>query len=464
MTALTQLKNTVALRWYSLNESWRYAITVFVIARILFGLWSWVVYTIQPVAIQNFELAGEPILSIFKVKDSQRYIYLREVRDDVLTFRPLGTDLIVDQQTGTIWDISTGQAFEGHYYSNSRLVPAVETGLQDIFPYFGSVPYPGIWLSMWQRFDANIYATISEDGYGTIPGDTHFPPFFPLLIAVLQPVFGNAFLAGMFITHVATLFVLKLLYDVFTGWGKLETGKQAVLFYVIYPTFFFFFSAYSESVFLVCTLLALRTMKTRSWAWAGFWTFCAILTRLQGAALLIPMIYLMHKDAPFLRKASHWFGLAIAGLGGLFYIYLRWLEGTGNVLPTVESEWQARLALPGESYVYAVRTLLAGHATFIDLLNFLTATLFLFLLIIGWRKIPLEYNLFMVFNMFILSIRVVETQPLNSMLRFSLTLFPAFFTLSLAGQRPWIRRIIVYTSIPLALYLSGQFMIWGWVA
>ncbi len=463
VTALTNFKNTVALRWHSLDESWRYAITVFVIARILFGLWSLVVYTIQPVAIQNFELAGEPILSVFRVKDSQRYIYRREVNGVVLTFRPLGVDLIVDQQTGTIWNISTGRAVQGQF-SSLKLVPAVKTKLQDIFPYFGSSPYPGSLLAMWQRFDANIYATIAEYGYGEISGDTHFPPFFPLLIALLIPVFGNAFLAGLFVSHVATLFLLKLLYDVFTEWGGLETGKRAVLFFVIYPTFFFFFSAYSESVFIVCALLALRTMKTRSWAWAGFWTFCAILTRLQGAALLAPMIYLMYRDAPFLRKASHWFGLTIAGLGGLFYLYLRWLEGTVNILPTVESEWQARLALPGESYLYAIKTLLAGHATYIDILNFLVATLFLVLLVAGWRKIPLEYNLFMVCNLFILSIRVVETQPLNSMLRFSLTLFPAFITLGFAGKRPWVRRVIIYTSIPLALYLSGQFMIWGWVA
>jgi hypothetical protein len=463
VTSLTNFKNTVALRWHSVDASWRYAITVFVIARVLFGLWSWVVYSIQPVAIQNFELAGEPILSVFRVKDGQRYIYRREVNGTVLTFRPLRADLIVDQQTGTIWNISTGQAIQGQYL-DLKLVPPVSTELQDIFPYFGSSPYPGTWLAMWQRFDANIYATIAEHGYGRISGDTHFPPLYPLLTAILMPLWGNAFRAGLFVSHVATLILLKLLYGVFTEWGGLETGKRAVLFFVIYPTFFFFFSAYSESLFIVCVLLALRTMKIRSWAWAGFWTFCAILTRLQGAALLAPMIYLMYRDARFLRRASHWFGLAIAGLGGLFYIYLRWLEGTVNVLPTVESEWQARLALPGESYLYAIRTMLAGYASYIDILNFLVATLFLILLIAGWSKIPLEYNLFMVFNLLILSIRVVETQPLNSMLRFSLTLFPAFFTLGIAGNRPWVRRVIIYTSIPLSLYLSGQFMIWGWVA
>ena len=463
MTSLTHLKNNAIQHWTALDESWRFAIALFVVARLLFGLWSWVVFTIQPVAIQNFELSGEPILSVFKLKNSQHSVYLREVNGDVLTFRALGSDFIVDQQTGSVWNISDGRAIQGPSI-NSVLVTPAKTSTQDIFPYNGVTPYPGIGLAVWQRFDANLYTAIAENGYGNIPGDTHFPPLYPLLIRISQPIFGNAFLAGLFISHLATLYMLKLLYDVFRQWGDRETGRRAILFFVIFPTFFFFFSAYSEAVFMVSVLLSLRCMKTRSWAWAGFWTFCAILIRLQGAALLVPMIYLMYADPPFLRKTSHWAGFIVAGFGGVSYLYLRYVEGTGRLLPTVESEWQARLALPGESYLYAIRTIIAGNSTFIDLLNFIVATLFVILLFRGWRKIPLEYNLFAAVNLFILSIRIVETQPLNSMIRFSLTLFPAFYTLGLAGERPWLRRVITYSSIALSLYLSGQFMIWGWVA
>lgn len=391
------------------------------------------------------------------------HLYRREVQGNILTFRSIGDGRLIDPETGTVWKATDGQAVQG-YYAGTALARPAHTDLADIFPYQGTLPYPGTWLALWQRFDANLYTAIAENGYGSIPGDTHFPPLFPLLMRMLQPVFGNAYLAGLFVSHLATLYMLKLLCDIFIEWGGPDTGKRAVLFFAIYPAFFFFFSAYTESVFLVCTLLALRFMQNRSWAWAGFWTFCAILTRLQGAALLVPMVYLMYFDPPFLRRLAHWAGLALAGLGGLFYLYLRSVEGTGSVLPTVEAEWQARLALPGASYLYALKTLVAGNATFIDILNFLTASLFVILLIAGWKKIPLSYNLFAICNLFILSIRIVETQPLNSMLRFSLTLFPVFFTLGLAGQNPWVRRAIIYTSVPLSLYLSGQFFMWGWVA
>jgi len=97
-------------------------------------------------------------------------------------------------------------------------------------------------------------------------------------------------------------------------------------------------------------------------------------------------------------------------------------------------------------------------------LNWFVATLFIILLVIGWRKIPLEYSLYLAFSLLIILIRIVETQPLISMSRYSLTLFPSFFIFGLAGENPWLRRLLLYTFIPLNLYLSAQFFSWGWVA
>jgi len=154
----------------------------------------------------------------------------------------------------------------------------------------------------------------------------------------------------------------------------------------------------------------------------------------------------------------------IAGSSGLFYLYLRSLQVTEGAIPMVESVWRARLVPPWETYLYAVKTLLAGHFTFIDLLNWVIATLFIGLLIWGWRRIPLEYNLYAALSLLIMLIRIVDTQPLISMSRYSLTLFPAFFSLGLGAENPIARRVIIYSFIPLSLYLSGQFFIWGWVA
>lgn len=455
-------KNTLVHRWKTLDVSWRFAIIAFLVARLFYGLWSWVILTIQPVAVQNIELSNEPILTVFSLQNSQAYTYLREVNRETLTFRASGANTVTDLETGSIWNISTGLAEAGQL-TGSALLPA-RTAPSEIFPYHHAKPYPLRWLAIWQRFDANWYVSIAEDGYGTINGDDHFPPLFPVFIRTVKSLVGNAFLAGLLISHLATFFAIKLFYDVLLEWGEETQAKRALIFMLIYPTSFFLFSVYSESLFLVTALLSLRHMTKRSWGWAGFWVFCAILTRLQGAALIIPMIYLMWLDRPFLKKSVHWFGLAIPVLSGFFYLFLRSMQVTDHVIPYAESDWHAHLVPPWETYGYAIQTILSGKSTFIDVLNWAVVTLFIILLVAGWHKIPPEYYLYTAFSLLIMLTRIVETQPLISMSRYSLTLFPSFFVLGMAGKNPWIQRLIIYTFIPLNLYLSVQFFLWGWVA
>ncbi|HSJ85723.1 MAG TPA: hypothetical protein VK909_00845, partial [Anaerolineales bacterium] len=148
----------------------------------------------------------------------------------------------------------------------------------------------------------------------------------------------------------------------------------------------------------------------------------------------------------------------------LFYLNLRSTQVTSATVPLLEAEWHARLVPPWETYWYAVRTILTGNATFIDVLNWAVMTLSIILLLWGWKRIPIEYNLYTAFSIFIILIRIVETEPLVSMSRYSLLLFPSFYTLGLAGENPWLRRVIIYSSVLLNLYLSGQFFLWGWVA
>jgi len=448
--------------WKRIDESWRFAILTFLVARVFYGLWSLAILTIQPIAVQNIVLSGEPILTVFNLQNSQSYTYLREVQGQVLTFHAVSPFAVADLQTRSTWDISTGMALQGQF-QGSKLSRS-KTAPSEIFPYHHTKPYPLSWLAIWQRFDANWYTSVAEYGYGTIGGDDHFPPLFPVLIRILTPLFGSAFLAGLLISHLATLFAIKLLYDTFYEWGGNPLAKRTVLFLLIYPTSFFLFSVYTESVFLVAALLSLRQMRKSSWTWAGFWAFCAIITRLQGAALVVPMLTLMWQAKAFLRKPAHWFGLALAGMGGVFYLFLRSTQVTNGLVPLVESDWHAHLVPPWETYWYAIQTLASGRFTFIDLLNWAVVTLFILLLIAGWRKIPLEYNFYTAFSLLIILIRIVDTQPLISMSRYSLTLFPSFFVLGLAGENPWLRRLIIYTFILLNLYLSAQFFLWGWVA
>jgi hypothetical protein len=457
MGLISRIKQT----WGTLDESWRFAITAFLIARTFYALWSWVVLTIQPVAVHYVEADHKPAVLFLNLYTIESHTYVREVNGESLTFRAVSRNTVMDLQTGSLWDVDSGRALEGYF---KGLVLPSATSPTDMFAYFHATPYPNAWLAVWQRFDANWYVSIAEQGYGSIPEDIHFPPLYPLLISITKPLTGNAFASGLIISHVAAIYALKLLLDVFNQWGKTPRGKQTLGYFLAYPTSFFLFSAYTESLFLVTALLALRHMQNKSWSWAGFWIFCSVLTRLQGVALLLPMAYLMWKDAPFLRRPGHWFGAAIAGIGPLFYIYLRSTLSVTSVVALNEPSLYARLVPPWTSYLYAMGTLLSGVFNYVDLLNWLSVTLFFILLLLGWRTVPVEFNLYAMFSLLIIITRVVETQPLMSMSRYSLTLFPAFHIISLADRNPWIRRIVVYTCIALNLFLSAEFFGWGFVA
>jgi hypothetical protein len=59
--------------------------------------------------------------------------------------------------------------------------------------------------------------------------------------------------------------------------------------------------------------------------------------------------------------------------------------------------------------------------------------------------------------------RMTTSQPLVSMLRYVLVLFPVLILFGGWGRNAWVNRLFVYSSVPLQLFLSAQFVMWGWV-
>ncbi len=66
--------------------------------------------------VVNDEVGKQPIVVAYSPKGRTAYAYYRTVGDQVLTFRPSGSDStveIVDEETGTRWNAVSGQALEG---------------------------------------------------------------------------------------------------------------------------------------------------------------------------------------------------------------------------------------------------------------------------------------------------------------------------------------------------------------
>ncbi len=448
-------------RWHALDPAWRFAFGAYLVARIALSAWAFLIATLFPVVVQNLDLFGKPVLAVFDLASGERYAYSREVDGTVLTFRAGESGFVVDVETGSVWSLREGRAVAGVYAG--RVLRASLYSAEEIFPYCGIAPETNVFLSVWQRFDTNWYLSIAEHGYGMPAGNVHFPPLYPLRIRLSGTVIRNDYVAALTLSNVALLLTLMVFYRFVAETWSAAIAKRSVALLLTFPTAFFLFSGYTESLFLLIVLLALHALQKRNWLWAGFWIFCAILTRLQGVALFVPLGYALWRTRPFDQRMARGLALILPTLAIALYLFIRAAAGGTSIVPLAESHWHAHVALPWENYWYALQTLTSGKFDFMVALNFFITTLFVVMLLLGWRKLPILWGLYAVSSLILLAMHYVETQPLNSMSRYSITLFPVFVLSGMWSQNPWIRRAIVYPCLALALYLCAQFVLWGWV-
>jgi Gpi18-like mannosyltransferase len=448
--------------WISVPFAWRFAFAGWLVTRVILILWSLVVYWMFPVAIQNLDLFGEPVLTIFNLSTSERFAYSRTVDGTILKFQALDDSLMADQQTGSVWSMRDGEAIQGSFVGVS-LEPA-NYNIERIFPYLGVRPVENVFLSLWQRFDANWYGAIASFGYGHRSDDIHFPPLYPLLIRILLPFTGHPIIAGLMLSHIFTFLMLVEFYKFVRQIFGDTVAERSVIYLMVYPTSFFFFSAYTEGLFILLVLLFFGALQDGRLHHAGLWAFFAILTRLQGVALFLPLGFILFQRRKSLSPEKIISAIGYPAIAIFLYLYLRLMVGNPSVIPFSETNLHARQVLPWENYWEAVSVLISGHATMIDILNLIFAMLFLVLIFMGWRRFDTTLNIFSAVTLVILTSRFVDTQPLNSTMRYTLTIFPVFILLANYGiNNPMFNRLFFYTCLALSMYLSAQFILWGWV-
>ncbi len=338
-------------------------------------------------------------------------------------------------------------------------------------PYQGVEPITGgpaeLFVGVWQRFDTLWYLRIATRGYSATASDIHFPPLYPLLVKVLGTVLHNNYLvAAIAISNIAYVLALTYLYKLTAEMFSTRTARRSALYLSVFPSSFFLIAPYSESLFLLFAVAAFYYLARKRWLLVGFLGFLAVLTRLPGLALFPPLLYEYLRQRNY-RMRRFWrdlTGLLLIPFGAGLYLCLRYLIGGTPVLPTSEPKLFARLAPPWENLIYAVRTLASGSFHQADLFNLVFTILFVALLTFSWKRFPVSYHIYTIGALILLTIRLVETQPLNSMSRYALALFPIFMYLGILGRDPRVHRYILYPSVALLLYLSGQFAMWGWVA
>ncbi|MFW5943440.1 MAG: mannosyltransferase family protein [Chloroflexota bacterium] len=336
-------------------------------------------------------------------------------------------------------------------------------------------------LGPWQRFDTMHYLSIARQGYEA--GNSVFPPLYPLTIrglgaalALLPGVDGDraTLLAALVIANAALLAALVLLHHLTARVLDEAAASKALAYLLFFPSGFFLFAGYTESLFLLWALACVLAAKSENLLWAGLFGLLASLTRLTGWLLVVPLAYEYARqrgvdwrrpDRRLLHPQAVGVFLPLLGTAA----FLLWREGAG--LPPLgqvyEQYWFQNTAFPGLDVLVALRAALTGsgprageYSLLLDLASLL--------LIVGstalaFRRLGPFYGLYALALLFFMLLPTSAVKPLYSFSRYALAFFPLFMLLGAAGRRPWLNRLILYPSIVLYLFFSGQFFMGGWV-
>lgn len=161
----------------------------------------------------------------------------------------------------------------------------------------GSLEY--YWRNLWghwSRWDARHYLDLMEQWYVT-EGDLRlslvFFPLYPLLGRGLVLLGVPALTAGMLISNAALIgcgWVLTALVQ--ESYGA-KIARRALALFFFCPVTFFFSMPYTESVFLLTTLLAVWLARRGRFGWAVVCGALAANARMVGMATAIPIFWEM---------------------------------------------------------------------------------------------------------------------------------------------------------------------------
>ena len=326
-------------------------------------------------------------------------------------------------------------------------------------------------LTSWNHWDAANFTRIAQYGYQTIY-DTAFFPLFPLLIKCIAFLFGNnGYVAiGMILSNLALLGALFVLYQIATDILGEQIGRRTLVYLCIFPTAFFFFAAYNESLFLLLTASSFLAMRRQKWWLAAILGFFAALTRTAGVLLVIPFLYELWitRDTntsddkntlhTMMSTISRALPLLIIPLGTLIYCLYCWkIFHNPFAFAAVQSHWDRHITWPWVGILSSLRELLLiqplGSFFEVHLLLDLAATIsFIALAILGWRKLRMSYNIWIVLLLFfmLISPAIAQHDVLVSNQRFVLEMFPAFITLAALSVK--------YPRLHLGLLISFPFL------
>jgi Dolichyl-phosphate-mannose-protein mannosyltransferase len=322
------------------------------------------------------------------------------------------------------------------------------------------------------RYDSGWYYGIARNGYDAstaVAGgrsNIAFFPVYPMLMRHVGRFFGRTqadlFLGGIVVAWLSFVLAMVALYYLARLDVRHREAERAVLLTAIFPFAFFFGVVYSESTFLLFTVLTFYLIRTRRWVPAGLAGALATGTRATGIIMWPALAWTAWRTAePTTRDrmlALLALALAASGFAAFcFYIYSesgdpllwaaalqRWGYYPGG------APWTAPIRLIQRLVTHPYAYLAGDGMAPYDTLNGVTAILFASAVPFVWRRFGAGYGLFMLANLWLpLSSGVFE-----GMGRYCAVMFPCFIWLATVRSRTVATALIVVFGMLYTLCLA----------
>lgn len=352
-----------------------------------------------------------------------------------------------------------------------------------VVPYAPTFPYSSTLLPQftsiravysWANFDGVHYLTIAEKGYKGTALIQAFFPLYPKLMSFMGSSNGNYLFSGLFISHVAALVSIFLLFALLKPYAQSNTRIRTVLLLFLFPTSFYFISLYTESLFLMVVLAAFLCAQKKHWLWAAVFAGLASATRVVGLAVVVALLveYAVQKKWKLtIKDIPHLALISLGSLGLLCYmLYLYIVFHDPLLFLHVQSEFgggrQESMVILPQVLWRALKILVYSDINwrwwtslqeFVYTVAFFTTVLWAY---IKKYTVPLSW---LVFSILCLTLPTL-TGNLSSMPRYVLTVFPVFFIW--AGQRmSWQKWVLIFGLFIVGLVLNTILFLQGyWIA
>lgn len=354
---------------------------------------------------------------------------------------------------------------------------------------------PDMLVSPAARWDSAWYLSVAKTGY-VLPTQTVFFPLYPGLMALGGALVGQDLnvVAGIVISFACGIGALYLLHRLVS----LELGKtlahNTVWIFAWLPVALVLSAVYPEALFLLLTIGSFYAARRGRWALAGVAGGLAAATRNGGVLLLVPLLILYlygprtdrepERPAaglqPRYRPRPDLLWVALVPVGLLAYMgFLQFTTGQpldpfmhqqhwgrhfiplGGIPLGVWSFGKALVAaIPGLDPSLAANTSVSGQLRHVEEFGFLV--LGMWLLHHCWRRLPFAYTAFAAISLAMAVSVPTHSDPLKSLPRFTLVMFPLWIALALwATERGRVRQVIAI-SAPLLAATTILFVTWNW--